>query len=191
MKNNTGKKITVIDELDIKGSGVYCFLPFEKLDKNKKAVFKIGIATRSFKNRVEQYHTYLPKGVYMVAFLVNPSNRRLRSKTEDLTLKQLYLKIEKFIIKDIIENGGKRIYTTTRVKNPNERLEGETEWVYTNEEIIHNAFRKAHEEFKGELKLFNLETYNPQSKKLESINDIAKENENKKPNYVGEIVFHY
>jgi len=40
------KKVTVVrDELDLKGGGLYCFLPFERIDKHKKAVFKIGLAT--------------------------------------------------------------------------------------------------------------------------------------------------
>ena len=160
MKNKTGKKITVIDELDIKGSGLYCFLPFERLDKHKKAVFKVGIATRSYNSRVEQYHTYLPKGVYMVAFLENPPlPPTLRNTTKQVTLKMRYLEIEKFIVNN----------------------EGETEWVYTNEDTIHKAFREASAKFGGTVKTFT----------LESINDNAKENENKKPNYVGEIVFHY
>ena len=182
MKNKTGKKITVIDELDIKGSGLYCFLPFERLDKHKKAVFKVGIATRSYNSRVEQYHTYLPKGVYMVAFLENPPlPPTLRNTTKQVTLKMRYLEIEKFILKNIDNNGGKRIYSTTRVKQMNVNNEGETEWVYTNEDTIHKAFREASAKFGGTVKTFT----------LESINDNAKENENKKPNYVGEIVFHY
>lgn len=63
-----GKKVTILnDELKIKGGGLYCYMPFEKLDKHKKAVFKIGLAI-DFNSRTEIYHTYYPNGVYMVAF---------------------------------------------------------------------------------------------------------------------------
>lgn len=188
----TGKKVTVIDELNINGSGLYAFMPFERLDKNKKAVFKIGLATKSFERRVEQYHTYLPKGVYMVAFLENPPiPRKLRSKDKETPTKQHYTVIEKFILKYIDDNGGKRIYSTARVRNPNDTGEGETEWTYTNEETIHNAFREAQKKFSGNLKLFYLEGYNPETKKTESINEIARVNESKNPHYTGKIIFHY
>jgi hypothetical protein len=62
-------KYTVIrDELKLTGGGLYCFMPFAKLDRHKKAVFKIGLAL-DLSNRTENYHTYFPNGVYMVAFL--------------------------------------------------------------------------------------------------------------------------
>ena len=102
----SGKKITVLrDELKIKGSGLYCYMPFERLDKNKKAVFKIGLATNSFNQRLEQYHTYFPLGVYMCAFLENPPiPKKLSSKEKETPTKQHYLAIEKFIYLHAFEN---------------------------------------------------------------------------------------
>ena len=48
-------KHTVLrDELKVKGGGIYCFLPYERLDKHKKAVFKIGLAI-DFNQRTENY----------------------------------------------------------------------------------------------------------------------------------------
>jgi len=185
------KKVTVIkDELDLKGGGLYCFLPFERIDKSKKAVFKIGLAI-NFNQRVEQYHTYFPYGVYMVAFLENPSIPRvLRSKPKETPTKQHYLAIEKFIFNKVVENGGKRLHSTTRVKNPNNKKEGETEWVYTNVDIIHLAFIEAEKKYGGNLKLFHLEGIDPTTNKFTSINQIAKENEDTKPNYSGKIIYH-
>ncbi len=51
-----------------------------------------------------------------------------------------YTKIEIEIVKHIIDNGGKLIYSSTRSKNPNEKKEGATEWIYTDENTIHEAF---------------------------------------------------
>lgn len=52
------------DVLKIKGkSGIYCLLPYEQLYKQKKAVFKVGMTTRDFADRIEEYHTYYPLGV--------------------------------------------------------------------------------------------------------------------------------
>ncbi len=185
------KKATVVrDELNLKGGGLYCFLPFERIDKNKKAVFKIGLATNSFNTRIEQYHTYFPNGVYMVAFLENPPvPKRLRSRPNETPKKQHYLAIEKFIFDNVVDNGGKRLYSTTRTKNKNANNEGETEWVYTNEKIIHNAFNDAKDKYGGNLKLFYLEGLDPDTNKFTSINEIAKANENTRPNCTGKIIF--
>jgi hypothetical protein len=96
-------KYTVIrDELKLKGGGLYCFMPFEKLDANNKAVFKIGLAL-DLSNRTENYHTYFPLGVYMVAFLNEiPARKYLRSMKKNMTTKELYLEIETFIFNTII-----------------------------------------------------------------------------------------
>ena len=56
------KKYTVLrDELGIKDSdgGLYCIFPYEKLDKDKKGVFKIGYAV-NFGKRMESYLTAYP-----------------------------------------------------------------------------------------------------------------------------------
>ena len=107
------------DELNITGGGIYCYMPYERLDKFKKAVFKIGLAI-DFRSRTEQYNTYFPQGVYMVAFLIDPLiPKRLRGK-KDVTKKSYYLTIEKFVLNYIDTHGGKRILSSTRIKNINE-----------------------------------------------------------------------
>lgn len=174
-------KYTVIkDELKLSGGGLYCFMPFEKLDKHKKAVFKIGLASGDLSKRTENYHTYYPLGVYMVAFLNQiPTRKYLRSMKKDMTAKELYLEIEKFIFDAVIKNGGKRLHSTTRVKNKNDKLEGQTEWVYCSENDIHNAFLEAQLKFGGNLNNFY----------LDGINDTAKQSEKHNPKYKGEIIF--
>lgn len=190
-KNNTGKKFLVLrDELNITGGGVYCLMPFDALDNQKKAIFKIGMAI-DFNKRMESYHTYFPEGVYYNAFLENPPVRATtRGNPKEETKKMKYTKIEKDIVKHIIDNGGKLIYSSTRSKNPNEQKEGATEWIYTNENTIHQAFSWAQKKYNGKVHLFYLEGVNPDTLKFESIVDKAKEKENDKPLYTGKIMFH-
>lgn len=183
------KKETVLDDiLRITGKGLYAIMPFEKLDRKKKAVFKIG-QTTSFRNRFDQYHTYFPKGVYYVAFLQNPPIPKptRRNPDETPTVSQL-LKIEKFILNRIEDLGGEPIYSTTRVQNQNQDKEGKTEWIYTNEQSVHIAFQDAHKKFGGQLHLFYLEGFDPLTQEFSSIND--NKNETQKPNYIGQIVYH-
>jgi hypothetical protein len=168
------KKHSVLrDELNLKGGGLYCYMPFENLDKSKKAVFKIGLAI-DFNHRLENYHTYFPLGVYMVAFLEKPPiPMALRGKKIE-TMKSYYLKIEKFIFQYMKSKGAKQIHATTR-----SNLAGQTEWFYSDVAIIHESFTAAKKQFGGNIHLFN----------LDGINQIGKQNEKTKPNYVGKIVF--
>ena len=64
-------KYTVANnELNLGGkNGLYCFLPYERLDDEKKAIFKCGMTTQDFVDRLENYHSYHPMGVYMCFFL--------------------------------------------------------------------------------------------------------------------------
>ena len=71
VKNNTGKKISLIrDELKITGGGLYCFMPFEKLDSHKKAIFKVGYTTTSIDKRGDDYYGYFPNGFYVFPLTV-------------------------------------------------------------------------------------------------------------------------
>jgi hypothetical protein len=154
-------KYTVVkDEEKIKDNCIYCILPFERLDENRKAVFKIGLTTNIGK-RIENYHSEFSLGVYLVAFLqYDTKNRKTLGEAE------------RFIFKKIVENGGIQIKATTR-KNG-------TEWFYTNIPTIHKAFREAQTKFGGENELNN----------LYHMNKKADTNEKKKPNYIGEIIYH-
>jgi len=184
------KKYTVVyDELQLKGGGLYCFLPFANLDKNHKAIFKIGVAM-NFKSRTEQYHTYFPNGVYMVAFLEEPRIPIKTRSKKGITKKEQFLKIENFIMDYLVKEGAKRVYATTRIIKLNENNEGQTEWFYTDENLIHEAFTEAKKKFGGEIHLFYLEGLDPKTLKFSSINDEFKKDEKLKPNYVGKIVYH-
>jgi len=167
------KANAVLHTLDIEGSGIYCFLPFEKLDSKGKAVFKIGM-TNNFYKRTEGYHTYFPLGMYLVAFIVNPT----KNKNGYVRESSYYQSIERFIFGQLTELGSKVIYSSTRVKHKIDD-KGVTEWVYTDEKSINKVFANAHAHFGGTLKLYN----------LNGINKDAEILEKRKPNYVGEIVF--
>jgi hypothetical protein len=181
--DNTGRKVSVIrDELKISGGGLYCFLPFDNLDKDKKSIFKIGLAN-DFSHRVEGYHTYFPNGVLMVSFLQNPPVPRMTRANPGETKKVThYAVIEKFILNYISANGGKRIHSTTRVRNPDSESKGATEWTYIDQHTIHDAFTQAKLKFGG-----NLHTYNINENTYKA---TLKKEKDKKNTFVGEIIFH-
>ena len=164
------KKYTVLhDEMGIKSNGIYCIMPFERRDKNNKAVFKIGMAIKSINRRMENYHTDFPLGFYYVAILEQPNrNKNLRA------IYPYYREIEKFIFDYVTIKGAKRIQSTTRILN-----DGNTEWFYTDEDIIHEAFTKAQEKYGGKIDLSS----------LDGINKLAKVHEGLKRKYIGSIVF--
>ena len=171
----------ITDILNIKGGGVYCFLPFERVDKNGKAVYKIGVAG-DFTKRNDNYHTYFPLGVYLVAFLINPIFRpttRWEQEKRKKDKNTFYKQIEKFIIDKVIENGGERIYTSTRTRFEKDGYGG-TEWVYADENEIHKVFEEAKKKFGGRTELYYVKN---------NINKTARARETAKPNYIGEIVY--
>lgn len=173
--HNTGKKWSVIrDSLGLTAGGIYCFTPYNQLDSNHKMVFKIGLAHK-YIHRIESYHSYYSNGVYIVAALAKPPCPNGRTKNS------MYLEIENFIFDYLVNNGAKRVYSTTRVKKTNEDLEGATEFFYCTQGLIHRAFRKAYNVYGGEEHLFY----------LDDINADAVIDESKKPNYIGHIVYHF
>ena len=146
------KENVIRDRLLITGNGVYCYLPYEKLDKDNKAVMKIGITTDTFSRRVEQYHTYYPLGVLLVGFLEIAPKKLGRSWTT------YYKEIETFIFKKMKELGAKQIESTTRIKP--------TEWFYCDEKQVRDAFKLAEQEFGGNLHLFHLKNINRDANRL-------------------------
>ena len=87
--------------------------------------------------------------------------------------------------------GGERIYSTTRTTHTNEKKEGVTEWFYTEEIVIHQAFTKAKGNYGGNLEIFYLEGIDAETGKITSINKSAIQSQKEKPNYVGKIIFHW
>ena len=164
------RKWTVVeDELFIKGYGIYCIMPYERLDEHGRALFKIGMA-EDFRTRLEIYHTYFPLSVWDVVFLVNPK----KGKAPRQHLKTYLRAIEQEIMDDVIKNGGKLLYSTTRINN-----KGATEWISTDTDTVIDAFRGAFIKYGGEIHPFT----------MDHINDTAKINEKHKPNYHAELYY--
>ena len=133
------RRISGLDKLKIEKSGVYCIMPFSSLDKNKKAVYKIGIsAGESFYNRLERdYHTYYPMGFFYSNFLENPS--KLRKKRSNLVY---YREIEKFIFDNIKDEI--KIKSNARIN-----LDKQTEWIYCDSDALKTVFDKANKKYGG------------------------------------------
>jgi hypothetical protein len=168
-------KYTVIgDELNHthKYGSVYCIMAYNYLDAKNKSVFKIGMTTSKLPKRVEQYHTYFPNGITLVAVIENPTNK-LFMKTKAPIRKIHYEEIEDFIMSEIVKMGGFRINATTRVLK-----DGNTEWVYTDLNTIHKAFQKAQKKYGGDFTPYNLNNF---QKEMET----AK----KKKHFMGQYIF--
>jgi T5orf172 domain len=95
------KKYTVCRmELKIKDlNGLYAFLPFECLDKNNKAVFKVGMTANDLQDRLENYHTYFPEGVYIVFFL----------SYDETVNRNMYKRIENQLFKQLLNNDARKV----------------------------------------------------------------------------------
>jgi hypothetical protein len=212
----TGKKLTgrayniAEDELFLKGlGGCYCFMPFNNIDKNNNAAFKIGM-TIDFINRIKQYHTYFPEGMYHIAFLVEPrlpdwkpektNQWKARNKFKKVDDEKKALKkarrtshfkdVEKFLFNYIVANKGTRIHSTTKSQDVDILTqEGVTEWVFCNEDLIHDAFRAADKKFEGGvLYNFYLKGLDPFTNMNHSIDDDARIKKLQFPNFTAKLI---
>ena len=126
--------------------GVYCFYPFDnklkKVNGEHFGVFKVGISTYVH-NRLYSYHTALPAGFHLIAYLRKPTKLRKRQATN--------LQYFKTIEDEIHRALEKPLFINTR-KN-----QGKTEWFYTSIERIEKAFLDAHKKYGGELEDYDLD----------------------------------
>jgi hypothetical protein len=164
----TVKKYNVAhDELFLKGkNGLYCLLPFEKLDRKKKAIFKVGRTSQDVASRIENYHSYYPLGLYVVFFLAYPEVNEGEDEMK------VHREMEKKLITYLKETDAKMLIFPSR---PSKR----SEWFYTDYDDLQTAFRKVQVEYGGTLHEFSLDGINKQY-------DTTMKNKKK---YVGEIVF--
>jgi hypothetical protein len=203
---HSGRKLTVVgDQFQLRGKGgIYAFLPYDKLDKKNKGIFKIGM-TLEYKRRFEEVHSYFPEGVYLINTLSNPTvpawsrqekraweDAHGRTPTSKTQRDLLYKRMERFVFNHIEQHGGQRIYRSTRVSQPNADNEGITEWIYTDEDTIHNAFAAASRAFPGgNLQTFYLSGIDPDTgATVSSINELADAKAARElPNFTGKIIF--
>lgn len=187
------KKQHAIDSLpDFKykdgDSGLYGITPFANLDKHGKTMFKVGLGV-DLKKRLDEYHTYFPMGYWYKDLLANPDEEKENfwyKDPEDRNKrkfgKRAYLnEIERFLHSDIVEEGGKQLYTTTRVKKArvkNGVIYGSSEWFYAAPRQIELAFDKAHTIYGGQHYKVPLDDL-----------DAAGNKEKKTATYTGEVNF--
>lgn len=164
----TVKKYNVAhDELFLKGkNGLYCLLPFERLDSNKKAIFKVGRTSQDVASRIESYHSYFPLGLYVCFFLAYPRIKKGQDKLK------LHREMERELIINLKETDAKMMIFPSR---PSKR----SEWFYTDYDDLQTAFRQVQADYGGVLHEFSLDGINKQY-------DTIMKNKKK---YVGEIVF--
>lgn len=129
------------------GGGIYAFFPWDVMDNEHAGIFKIGLS-KDFSQRIDNYHTALPGGVYFKAFLVNPT----KFQTPGETPRQYLEKIEKEVYKSILNSGGTPIDMEIRKRDL-----GQTEWIHCGSRAIDKAFSAAHRKFGGELELYNMQ----------------------------------
>lgn len=146
------------------GGGIFCYMPYETLDKIEKSIFKIGLAT-DIKKEFDSLKKYYPNGFFVMACLLNI---KFKNHTE---IEHYDFLIEK-ILQNIIKNGG-------------EIPEGyEKGWIYSDEETIHNAFIETNKNHGGTVKLFNLTGISTDNHQKIDIKT------SEKPVFVGKIVYH-
>ncbi len=119
--------------------GIYCFYPFERFDDKGNGVFKIGNTEQTFQQRLGQYHTYFVGGVWELCFLkIAPKTRKRLPKD----FKHILNVVETWVLENIEKKGGIVIVDKRRVYK-----QGQSEWVYTNLEVIEKAFTEAQANF--------------------------------------------
>jgi T5orf172 domain len=155
------------DELFLKGrSGLYCLLPFERLDENKSAVFKVGRTSQDLASRIENYHTYYPLGLYITFFLAYPRLKKGQDRGK------LHRDMERQLMDNLKATNAKNLIYPSRLKK--------SEWFYTNWKDLQTAFRQVQAEYGGLLHEFHLDGIN---KRFE--NDMKKT----RNLYLGEIIY--
>ena len=148
-------------------NGLYCFLPYERLDDKKKAI-KCGMTTQDFADRIENYHSYYPMGVYMCFFL-SPA-RMKRGQDKERTIREM----ERLLFDCVEEVGGKRM------KSPSSIWDFSSEWFYTSFSELTVAFEKVHEAYPGSI----LQQFSSSQ-----INKNYKKNMKAKNKYVAQMVY--
>lgn len=166
-------KYTVANnELNLKRkSGLYCFLPYERLDKSKKGIFKCGKTTQEFAARIENYHSYYPLGVYMCFFL-SPA-RMKKGQDKDKTIAEM----ERILFQKIQDVGGKRMQFPSR---PTQKWDFSSEWFYTSFRELNDAFEAVSDMYPGsKLQQFDSSEFDKNFKEIMKT----------KNKYVAEIVY--
>ena len=115
------------------------------------------MTTQDFADRLENYHSYYPMGVYMCFFL-SPA-RMKRGQDIEKTIREM----EHLLFDCVEEAGGKRMKFPTR---PSSKWDFSSEWFYTSFSKLTDAFEKVHDAYPGStLQQFNSSQINKNYKK--------------------------
>jgi hypothetical protein len=174
------KKIKKIGELkkaffegsDLEGGGVFCFMPYDFLDKYRMQNFKLQSSSNIHN---ENFKEYYPNGFSMIAWLLSPDKERRKYSV----YLDYYTNIINFILLTIKQNGGQ----TPDLVNGNE-----TGWIYCSIEQIHDAFKTAQSIYGGLFTPFDL--VGTSIKTGEFISKTVDDNIITKPQFVGKMVYH-
>ena len=162
--------------------GIYCFFPFERFDEYDNAVFKIGNTEQSFQQRLNQYHTYFVGGVWVIC-LIKVYAKRGKYLPSDF--KHILNVIEDYVMKEIVKEGGTIIVDKRRVWK-----QGQSEWVYSNPNIVKKCFQKAVTHFKPIYKDLGFLLDSSDIKKtIKEVNDNYQQNMKQKEKYLAEYIF--
>lgn len=163
-------------------SGIYCFFPFERFDEHNKGVFKIGNTKQSFQERLQSYHTYFVNGVWIICLLKVSAKR---GEVLPTNFKHILNEIENYVLKEIVKEGGTIIVDKRRVWK-----QGESEWVYTNPNIIKKCFDRTVSHFKPIYKDLMFLVDNSHIKKtIKEVNENFERSMKDKEKYIAEYIF--
>ena len=163
-------------------SGIYCFFPFERLDKDGIGAFKIGNTSQTFQERLSSYHTYFIHGVYVIGFI---KVYEKRGKERPIHFKSILNIIESWVLDRIGLDGGEVLYDKRRTWK-----RGQSEWVISSIGNIQNVFKKAVLHFKKEYPDLGFLLDNAdEAKTLTAIKANHKERSKLKNKFVAEYIF--
>lgn len=147
--------------------GVFCYMPYNSLDKKNKSTFKIESGT-NMTEKIKKLKLFFPNGFFVISLLKSPKI----GKKEIKNLEIYYKLVMDKIIEIIIDNGG--------ISDPT----NDNGWVYSTIDVVHNAFKSAEDLYGGERLEFGLT-----GKVNDTMNLIDIKN-TEKPIYVGKVIFH-
>ncbi|WP_394759023.1 hypothetical protein [Flavobacterium sp.] len=156
---------------DMNGGGIFCYMPFDVLDKQQKQKFKVEFSS-DINDQLKKLKTIFPVGFSMIACVTNPKEGKIKN---GLYI-DYYNEIIQFIFLLIQKNGG------TSPVFSNKRDNG---WIYCTIDNIHDAFRIAQIQYGGIFTPFFLE-----GTSIDDHETIIIENDNKKPQFIGKLVYH-
>lgn len=147
--------------------GIYCYMPYDALDKKNKSTFKID-SSMNIKKSYMDLKTFYPDGFFIIASLQTPT--KLISKFKKKI--DYYHSIKEEMLEYIQRHDG--------IIDP----QHEKGWIYCLEKTIHNAFNMSQMLHEGDLKEFALS-----GRRADNFELIKIENETN-PKFVGNVVFH-